>query len=107
MRRIYPSSLTATVEDSGLKERATCATKKLLHARAPAHYPSRPMPDHDARPSPSVAARLAVVNWEYPDRSVVAGCPIDYAAAQAMAKAYQDRYPDRRSWLSIPAALDR
>jgi hypothetical protein len=64
---------------------------------------ARPMSDTERRPTPP--HRLAVVNWEYPDRTVVAGCPIDFAAAEAMARAYQERYPGRRSWLSIPATL--
>jgi hypothetical protein len=61
------------------------------------------MPEEER--NPPVASRLAVVNWEYPDQTVVAGCPIDFAAAQAISRAYQERYPDRRSWLSIPPSL--
>ena len=63
------------------------------------------MSDQEQRPPLPAPRTLAVVNWEYPDQTVVAGCPIDYAAAVAMARAYQERYPGRRSWLSIPAAL--
>lgn len=65
------------------------------------------MPDQELPPSTVGAVRLAIVNWQYPDQTVVAGCPIDYDAALAVARAYQERYPDRRSWLSIPPLLAR
>jgi hypothetical protein len=65
------------------------------------------MADKEPRPSSASTIRLAVVNWQYPDESVVSGCPIDYDAALAVAQAYQARYPGRRSWISIPPLLDR
>ena len=70
-----------------------------------ADYAPRPM-RNQTPPIPS-SVQLAVVNWEYPDQSVVAGCPVDYAAAVAMSKTYQERYPDRRAWISIRPPLAR
>ena len=48
---------------------------------------------------------LAVVNWWYPDGSTVASVPLEVTVAEALAKAYLERYPDRRSWLSTPAPI--
>ena len=67
------------------------------------------MPDHDDVPAPAAfgPARLAVVNWWYPDGSVAEGCPIDYDAAVALMQAYRDRFPERRAWLSVPRPPSR
>ncbi len=35
----------------------------------------------------------------------VTGGPLEYGAAEAVARAYIERYPDRRSWVSVPAPL--
>jgi hypothetical protein len=48
---------------------------------------------------------LAVVNWWYPDGSTVTSCPLQLPMAEAVAKAYVDRYPERRSWLTVPPPL--
>ena len=50
---------------------------------------------------------LAIVNWSWPDGSAVSGYPLSYDAAEAMVKAYVEAYPDRKAWLSVPAALQK
>jgi len=67
-------------------------------------YPPRLMSEHSWRTARADVS-LAVVHWWYPDGSTVAGCPLEYTAAAAIAKAYVERYPERRSWLSVPAPL--
>ena len=62
------------------------------------------MSEHSSRTAQADVS-LAVVNWWYPDGSTVAGCPLEYAAAEAVARAYVERYPERRSWLSVPPPL--
>ena len=51
------------------------------------------------------SAALAVVHWAYPDGSTVASHPLQLPVAEAVARAYVERYPDRRSWLSVPVTL--
>ena len=92
--------------ESGLIENRESSRRNLLPREPPADYPPRPM-RKDNLPLHPTSVQLAVVNWEYPDRSVVTGCPVDYEAAVAMSKAYQERYPDRRAWISIPPPLAR
>lgn len=77
-----------------------------MPAEPAADYAPRPMRNQPPPVEPTFA-RLAMVNWEYPDRSVATGCPIDYEAALALSKAYQERFPDRRAWISIPPPLAR
>jgi hypothetical protein len=48
---------------------------------------------------------MAEVNWWYPDGSTVTSCPLQLPVAEAVARAYLERYPDRHTWLSFPAAL--
>ena len=48
---------------------------------------------------------LAEVNWWYPDGSTITSCPMQLSMAEAVAKAYLERYPERRSWLSVPVTL--
>ena len=52
-----------------------------------------------------VDVSMAEVNWWYPDGSTVTSCPLQLPMAEAVAKAYVERYPDRRSWLSVPVPL--
>lgn len=76
--------------------------------------PRARQPDYAARPvkdQPVTQARagapLAVVHWSYPDGSTVTSGPLQIQAAEAVARAYVERYPDRTSWLSVPSALAR
>ena len=62
------------------------------------------MSEHSSRTAQADVS-LAVVNWWYPDGTTVAACPLEYKAAEAVAKAYLERYPERRSWLSVPEPL--
>ncbi|HEY7412248.1 MAG TPA: hypothetical protein VII13_15985 [Vicinamibacteria bacterium] len=55
-------------------------------------------------PAPPSSPRLAVVHWGYPDGSSVAGCPLEYERATALAEAYEQWYPDRRAWVVIAPA---
>jgi hypothetical protein len=48
---------------------------------------------------------LAVVNWWYPDGSTIVSCPLQLPVAEAVARAYVERFPERTSWLSVPAPL--
>jgi hypothetical protein len=58
------------------------------------------------RPSgPRFDVSMAEVNWWYPDGSTVTSCPLELSMAEAVARAYVERYPERRSWLSVPAML--
>jgi hypothetical protein len=61
-----------------------------------------------AQESPSVPraeVSMAEVNWWYPDGTTVTSAPLQLPMAEAVAKAYVERYPDRRSWLSVPVLL--
>ena len=60
---------------------------------------------HEKPSAPRVDVSMAEVNWWYPDGSTVTSCPLQLPMAEAVARAYVERYPDRRSWLSVPMSL--